>query len=101
MLKVYAVALPAYVGTEVVIRGLIALRDTRTPLLTNSAVLAARALMMTLLVGTMGVLAIPLSLAVTALVETLVLLSVLLLKIRRRMAATDSRTSGLDETNTS
>lgn len=86
VLKVYAIALPAYVGTEVVTRGLIALRDTRTPLLTNSAQLAARGVMMTLLVGTMGIVAVPLSLAVTASVETFILLSVLLVKLRRRMA---------------
>ncbi len=41
VLKVYAAALPAYVATEVVTRGLIALRDTRTPLVTNSAQLLA------------------------------------------------------------
>jgi len=46
-----AAALPAYVGSEVVTRGLIALRDTRTPLLTNSAVLAARAYVDILLHG--------------------------------------------------
>lgn len=87
VLKVYAAALPAYIGTEVVTRGLIALRDTRTPLLTNSAQLATRGVMMPLLVGNMGVVAIPLSLAVTASVETIILFSILLFKIRRRMAA--------------
>ena len=86
VLKVYAAALPAYVGTEVVTRGLIALRDTRTPLLTNSAQLATRGVMMALLVGSMGIVAVPLSLAVTASVETIILFSVLLFKIRRRMA---------------
>ena len=32
---VYAIALPAYVATEVVVRGWIACRDTRTPLVTD------------------------------------------------------------------
>ena len=37
VLVAYAIALPAYVVTEVITRGLISLRDTRTPLITNSA----------------------------------------------------------------
>jgi putative peptidoglycan lipid II flippase len=37
VLTPYALALPAYVATEVLTRGLIALRDTRTPLATNTA----------------------------------------------------------------
>ena len=36
VLTAYALALPAYVATEVVTRGLISLRDTKTPLVTNS-----------------------------------------------------------------
>jgi putative peptidoglycan lipid II flippase len=85
ILTAYVVALPAYVGTEVVTRGLIALRDTRTPLATNSVQLAGRALMMTALIGSLGVVAIPISLAVTASVETILLLTVLLFKVRNRM----------------
>ena len=85
VLKVYASALPAYVGAEVVTRGLIAMRDTRTPLLTNTAQLLSRALMMSLLITTRGVLAIPLSMAVMASLETMVLLVVLLLKVRQRL----------------
>ncbi len=85
VLKVYASALPAYVGAEVVTRGLIAMRDTRTPLLTNTAQLLSRALMMSLLITTRGVLAIPLSMAVMASLETMVLLVVLLWKVRQRL----------------
>jgi putative peptidoglycan lipid II flippase len=62
-LMVYAVALPAYVGTEVITRGLIALRDTRTPLMTNLFQLTARAVIMALFVAQFGVLAIPTALA--------------------------------------
>ncbi len=81
----YAVALPAYVATEVITRGLIALRDTRTPLLTNSAQFAGRAAIIALLLGSIGVLAIPVAFAATASVETVALGVVLLLKLQRRM----------------
>jgi len=84
VLIAYAVALPAYVGTEVITRGLIALRDTRTPLVTNVFQLAGRALIMALLVGQFGVITIPAALAVTATLETITLASVLLLKLRQR-----------------
>lgn len=87
VLVAYAIALPAYVGTEVITRGLIALRDTRTPLLTNSLQLAGRAALLTILIEQIGVVAIPTALAVTAGVETLLLGAVLLLKIQRRMRA--------------
>jgi putative peptidoglycan lipid II flippase len=83
----YAVALPAYVSTEVITRGLIALRDTRTPLLTNSAQLAGRAAIITLLLGSVGVLAIPIAFAVTASVETVALGIVLLVRMKRRIRA--------------
>jgi len=85
VLVLYAVALPAYVGTEVIVRGLIALRDTRTPLLTNSFQLAGRAAIIAMLLDSMGVLAIPIAFAVTASVETVALGTVLLLKMQRRM----------------
>ena len=80
----YAVALPAYVSTEVITRGLIALRDTRTPLLTNIVQLAGRAAIITLLLGDVGVLAMPIAFAVTASVETIALGLVLLVKLNRR-----------------
>jgi putative peptidoglycan lipid II flippase len=86
VLALYALALPAYVATELVARGLIALRDTRTPLLTNAAQLAARAGLIALLIGELGVLAIPVAFATTATLETLALGTVLLVKLRRRIA---------------
>jgi len=86
VLIAYAVALPAYVATEVITRGLIALRDTRTPLLTNILQLAGRIVFMALLVGGIGVIAIPAALAVTATLETITLGTVILFKLRRRMA---------------
>lgn len=86
VLLVYAVALPAYVGTEVLSRGLIALRNTRTPLLTNTFQLAGRALLMFLWLPSLGVIAIPAALAVTAAAETLIQGVVLLLQLRSRAA---------------
>jgi putative peptidoglycan lipid II flippase len=81
----YAAALPFYAATEVITRGLIALSDTRTPLLTNSLQLAGRAAIMAWLVGSSGVLAIPVALAITATIETVVLGIVLLAKLQRRL----------------
>jgi putative peptidoglycan lipid II flippase len=85
VLVVYAVALPAYVATELLIRGLIALRDTRTPLLTNSIQVAGRGLIMAALLPSRGVLAVPIAFAFMATVETLMLGGVLLAKLHRRI----------------
>lgn len=87
VLVAYAVALPLYVATEVITRGLIALRDTRTPLVTNTIQIAGRALLLTLLIGRIGVLSIPVAFAITASIEALLLGAVLLVKLRRRVAA--------------
>lgn len=84
-LLAYAIGLPAYVATEVIVRGLIALRDTRTPLLTNCAQLAGRAVVITVLLDSMGVIAIPVAFAVMASLETVVLALVLLRKMRVRI----------------
>jgi putative peptidoglycan lipid II flippase len=85
VLAVYAIALPAYVCTEVVTRGLIALRDTRTPLFTNLAQTAGRAAIMAAFIGSIGVAAVPAAFAITAAIETVVLGGVLLVKLQRRM----------------
>jgi putative peptidoglycan lipid II flippase len=84
VLVAYAVGLPFYVATEVITRGLIALKDTRTPLLTNTLQIAGRALLLALLIEQVGVLAIPIAFAVTASLETLLLGAVLSIKLRRR-----------------
>jgi putative peptidoglycan lipid II flippase len=81
----YAVALPMYVAAEVITRGLIALRDTRTPLITNTLQLAGRAVIVSLLLDDIGAAAIPVSFAVSASIEALVLLAVLLVKLQRRL----------------
>jgi putative peptidoglycan lipid II flippase len=87
VLVAYSVALPAYVATEVLARGLIALRDTRTPLLTNTMQVLGRALLMALFLGAWGVRTIPAAFAIMAAVETVLLAAVLGVKMRRRIAA--------------
>jgi putative peptidoglycan lipid II flippase len=84
MLVAYAIALPAAVATEVLARGLIALRDTRTPLFANTAQLIGRGTIMALLIGTLGVIAVPIAFAAMAFVEALTLAAVLLLRLRTR-----------------
>jgi putative peptidoglycan lipid II flippase len=82
VLVAYAIGLPAYVATEVITRGLISLRDTRTPLFTNSGQLIARILLITVLLPGMGVVAIPAAFAISSTLETLILATVLFLKLR-------------------
>jgi putative peptidoglycan lipid II flippase len=84
-LVAYAIALPFYVATEVVTRGLISLRDTRTPLLTNSGQLLLRLLLITWLISSLDVVAIPAAFAISASLETLVLSAVLLTKLGKRI----------------
>jgi putative peptidoglycan lipid II flippase len=83
----YAIGLPAYVATEVITRGLISLRDTRTPLFTNSGQLIARILLISLLLPTMGVVSIPAAYAISSTLETLILATVLFLKLRGKSRA--------------
>ena len=78
--------MPFFVATEVITRGLIALRDTRTPLITNTLQLIGRGALMALLVGAIGVTAIPLAFVASASAETLALGSVLLIKLQRRLS---------------
>jgi putative peptidoglycan lipid II flippase len=87
VLVIYALALPAYVATEVATRGLIALRDTRTSLVTNTAQLIGRALIMTFAITRVGILAIPAALAITATLEALTLSVLSFSRVTRRMTA--------------
>jgi putative peptidoglycan lipid II flippase len=86
VLALYALALPAAVAVEVLTRGLIALRDTRTPLASNTMQLAARAGIIAALLGTLGARAIPLAFAAAATLEALVLATILLFRLRKRIA---------------
>lgn len=81
---VYLVALPAYTATEVLTRGLIALCDTRTPLITNCLQLGGRIALTPFLLPSIDVLAIPVAFAVTSTLEALILGGVLAVKLRRR-----------------
>lgn len=85
LLVAYAVALPAYIATEVLTRGLIALWDTRTPLLTNCLQLGGRAMIIALTLDRWGAVAIPIAFAITSSLEALALGAVLWWKIRRRV----------------
>jgi putative peptidoglycan lipid II flippase len=84
VLVAYAIALPAYVATEVITRGLISRRDTRTPLFTNSGQLVARILLISVLLPSMDVVAIPAAFATSSTLETLTLAAVLFLKLRSK-----------------
>lgn len=87
VLVAYAVALPAYVATEVITRGLISLRDTRTPLFTNSAQLIARIALISILLPRLDVIAIPAAFAISSTLETLALAAVLFFKLRAKPRA--------------
>ncbi len=89
VLVAYAVALPACVAAEVITRGLIALRDTRTPLLTNTAQIVTRAVIIAVILDARGVVAIPVAFAAAASAEALVLGWVLWLKLRNRIATAE------------
>ncbi len=84
VLVAYAIALPAYVATEVITRGLISLRDTRTPLFTNTGQLILRIVLISILLGSMGVVAIPAAFAISSTIETFTLGAVLFIKLRSR-----------------
>ncbi len=87
LLVVYALGLPAYVASEVVARGLIALRDSRTPLLTKTAQLVVRAAATLAILDAVGVVAIPALFAATATLEVLALGAILVARIRHRELA--------------
>lgn len=81
----YAAALPAAVGTQILTRTLLALSDTRTPLIINCLQLSGRIVLLPVLLPSIGVVAIPLAFAITSTLETLALGGVVFLKVRRQM----------------
>ncbi len=85
-LLIYALGLPSHIATEIVSRGLIAMRDTRTPLFTNAGQLLMRTALMAFFVPRIGLYAIPLALVVSSTLETIVLSIILAIKLRRRIA---------------
>ncbi len=91
VLAVYILVLPFAVATELVTRGLISLRDTRTPLFTNIVQLTGRAAITALLLDRFGVLAIPTAYVVSASIETLLLTAILMPRIQGRIRLARSR----------
>lgn len=83
LLLVYLAGLPAFVVTEVLTRGLIALHDTRTPLITNCLQLGGRIALIMLWLPHLDVLAIPLAFALTSAGEAALLALVLWFKLRQ------------------
>ena len=68
------------------------MRDTRTPLMTNTGQLLGRILLIVILLRPLGVLAIPAAFAVTSSLETLALGAVLWRKLSRRIAESGTET---------
>jgi putative peptidoglycan lipid II flippase len=91
ILLAYTFGLPAYIATDLIARGLTALRDTLTPLLTNCGQLAGRIWLITLLLDQQGAVAIPLAFAISSAVETLVLGAVLTYKLRLKAKGESAR----------
>jgi len=73
VLQWYVIGLPAYVTTELLSRLLNALHDTRTPLLTNVGQLGSKALLLTVVGVSGGMVLVPIAHSATCIVETLVL----------------------------
>jgi putative peptidoglycan lipid II flippase len=84
LVVIYALGLPLYAATEVLTRALIALHDTRTPLLTNTIQLGLRVAIIAALLNRIGVEAIPTAFAVSSGVETVILGVVLWRRVRMR-----------------
>lgn len=85
ILVAYAPVFPAAIATEILTRSVIALHDTRTPLVINFFQLIGRMLLVPLLVPTFDVVAIPIAFTITATLEALVFAGVMYVKVRRRM----------------
>jgi putative peptidoglycan lipid II flippase len=77
----------------VITRGLISLRDTRTPLFTNAGQLILRIALISILLSSLGVVAIPAAFAISSTIETLTLATVLFLKLRNRSQSQQAITS--------
>jgi putative peptidoglycan lipid II flippase len=87
VLTLYAIGLPAYVATELLVRALIALHDARTQLITNSGQVALRIALVALLLQSLQVKAIPVALVVAASIEAAVLLVITMRRLSRFQAA--------------
>jgi putative peptidoglycan lipid II flippase len=83
LVVLYAAAMPAYALTEVLTRGLVAMRDTRTPLGTNVIQLVLRAAICLLALDRYGVAVVPIAYAASSAVEAAILFAVLRRKVTR------------------
>ena len=84
MLAAYSIAIPAYIGTDMMTRGLTALRDTTTPLFTNIGQLVIRIGLISLLIVQIGPVGIPIGFTISAYAETITLALVLLFRLRQQ-----------------
>jgi putative peptidoglycan lipid II flippase len=84
LVVIYALGLPVYAATEVLTRALIALHDTRTPLITNTIQLGVRIVIMAALLAELGVEVVPVAFAVSSALESAILGVVLWRRVRRR-----------------
>ena len=90
VLAIYALGLPVHIGTEILTRGLISMRDTRTPLFTNIGQLISRATIMWLLIDQVGLYAIPIAFTISSALETITLALILFIRLHRRVVAAKS-----------
>ena len=86
----YAIGLPGIIGGELIAGGFFALKDTRTPLVTNMFALAMRYGLIVFLLrvfhGTYIILAIPLALSGAATAEALLMSVILLIRLRQKVS---------------
>jgi len=85
----YAIGLPASIVVELVVRSYYALKDAYTPLFIDLLALAARfgliLLFLKIMAGPYVILAIPLATSVTATAQTILLCSLLALRLQKRV----------------
>lgn len=86
VLLIYALGLPIHIGTEILTRGLISMRDTRTPLFTNIGQLISRTTIMWLTIEPLGLYAIPTAFIASSTLETIALGIVLFRRLHRHIA---------------
>lgn len=85
VVAVYACGMPAAIGTELLTRSLIALYDTRTPLITNCFQLAGRVMFIRWLLPIADIVAIPVAFVATSTLEMVALSAILFVKIHRKI----------------
>ena len=82
LIVLYAVGFPAFALTEVLTRSLVALRDVRTPLVTNILQLALRFAICAAFLDELGVEVIPIAFTISSTIEVLLLAAVVFRRVR-------------------